>query len=100
MFHRQPDTWAAGHRGQASAAPGHELVDSPVPARACCCLAKPMVKVIMPPTPGRPHPVDLWLCGHHYHASRQALAAAGARVRDPRLPPAEAGLALTTTVAP
>jgi hypothetical protein len=47
----------------------------PVPTRACCCLARPMVKVVMPPASGRPHLVDLWLCGHHYHASRQALAA-------------------------
>ena len=54
----------------------------PVPTRACCCLARPMVKVVMPPASGRPHLVDLWLCGHHYHASRQALAAEGAQVCD------------------
>jgi hypothetical protein len=34
----------------------------------------------MPPVPGRPHPTDLLLCGHHYRASRQALAAAGAGI--------------------
>jgi len=32
----------------------------------------------MPPVPGRPHPVDLWLCGHHYRASVAALDAVGA----------------------
>jgi len=36
----------------------------------------------MPPTRGRKHPVDLLLCGHHYRASRKALAAAGATVLD------------------
>jgi hypothetical protein len=50
----------------------------PVPDRACCCTAKPMVKVIMPTAAARPQPVDLWLCGHHWRASREALAAAGA----------------------
>jgi hypothetical protein len=50
--------------------------------RACCCSAKPMVRVIMPPTQARQHETDLLLCGHHYRVSRQALAAAGARVRE------------------
>jgi len=36
----------------------------------------------MPPAPERPRPVDLLLCGHHYRVSRQALAAAGARVEN------------------
>ena len=35
----------------------------------------------MPATATRPHPVDLWLCGHHYRASRAALAEAGAAVQ-------------------
>jgi hypothetical protein len=39
-----------------------------------------VVRAIMPPTPERPHPVDLLLCGHHYRVSRQALAAAGADI--------------------
>jgi hypothetical protein len=50
--------------------------------RACCCPATPVVSVIMPPAPGRPHPVDLLLCGHHFRVSRAALAAAGAAVYD------------------
>ncbi|WP_300602965.1 hypothetical protein [Trebonia sp.] len=58
------------------------LMDPSVPSRSCCCPARPMVKVIMPPAPGRPDPVDLWLCGHHYRASRAALLAAGADVED------------------
>jgi hypothetical protein len=50
--------------------------------RACCCPARPVVTVIMPPAPGRPHPVDLLLCGHHFRVSRAALTAAGATVYD------------------
>jgi hypothetical protein len=48
--------------------------------RACCCPAQPVVRAIMPPAAGRPHPVDLLLCGHHYRVSRRALAAAGAEI--------------------
>ena len=48
--------------------------------RACCCPARPVVRVIMPPAPGRAHPVDLLLCGHHYRTSRVALAATGAAI--------------------
>jgi hypothetical protein len=50
--------------------------------RACCCPARPVVTVIMPPVPGRPHPVDLLLCGHHFRVNRAALTAAGAAVYD------------------
>jgi hypothetical protein len=52
--------------------------------RACCCPARPVVSVILPPAPGRLDPVDLFLCGHHYRTSRAALAAAGAEVYDER----------------
>jgi hypothetical protein len=53
----------------------------PRPAdRSCCCVAKPVVRVVMPPTPARPHETELLLCGHHYRVSRQALAAAHASV--------------------
>jgi hypothetical protein len=48
--------------------------------RACCCPAQPVVRVTMPPTQQRRHSVDLLLCGHHYRVSRQALAAACARI--------------------
>ena len=61
--------------------------DDAIPSRevagtlACCCPARAMVQVVMPPTPARPYETDLLLCGHHYRASRTALAAAGAVVR-------------------
>jgi len=45
--------------------------------RACCCPARPVVRVLMPPIPGRPYRVDLLLCGHHYRLSQWTLAAAG-----------------------
>lgn len=48
--------------------------------RACCCPARPVVVAVLPPRPGRDHPTDLLLCGHHYRASRDALRAAGATV--------------------
>ena len=38
----------------------------------------PMMVVMMPPRAGRPGPVDLWLCGHHYRQSEKALKVAGA----------------------
>jgi len=50
--------------------------------RACCCPARPVVTVIMPPAPGRPYSVDLLLCSHHFQVSRAALKAAGATVYD------------------
>jgi hypothetical protein len=53
-----------------------------VAARACCCPARPVVTVVMPPTASRPHPVDLLLCGHHFRVSQAALRAAGAAVYD------------------
>ena len=55
----------------------------PRPAeRACCCPARAMVQVIMPPSPARPHSTELLLCGHHSRVSSQRLAAIGARLRD------------------
>lgn len=59
---------------------------SPVPVRSCCCPARPVVKVTMPPTANRRHSVDLWLCGHHYRESLVALLAAGATVEDLAIP--------------
>lgn len=41
-----------------------------------------MVRVTMPVTADRAHPVELLLCGHHFRTSRQSLAAAGALVQD------------------
>lgn len=56
--------------------------DPSVPSKACCCPARPAVKVTLPPGAGHPHPVELWLCGHHYRASAVALKRAGAAVED------------------
>jgi hypothetical protein len=77
------------HMGADTSAPGSGrppqddmLPGSPVwrEDRACCCPAQPVVRVIMPPNPQRPHSVDLLLCGHHYRVSCQALTAARARI--------------------
>ncbi len=46
--------------------------------RACCCPAKAAVRVVIPPSPGRPRETDLLLCGHHYRVSRPALVRANA----------------------
>ena len=50
----------------------------------CCCPARPVVRVLIPAAPARPHSADLLLCGHHYRASGAALAAAGAVIMDDR----------------
>ena len=75
MFSKSRDVEAA-----VADLPG--FTDPSVPMQACCCPARPVVKVMMPPTSGRPHPVDLWLCGHHYRASLAALLTANASVDD------------------
>jgi hypothetical protein len=66
--------------------PGYQSADGAEPlagaGRACCCPASPVVTVVMPSAPGRPHPVDLLLCGHHYRVCRAALMAADAAVYD------------------
>jgi hypothetical protein len=88
-----PPEPAAPHR------PGRVLLDTSAARkaeRACCCLAKPAVIAVMPPSPGRLYPTDLLLCGHHYRASRQALAPAmvldlnGVRLDDDAWPEARA----------
>jgi hypothetical protein len=67
---------------------GPPPLDDAIPAdhapadRACCCSARAMVQVVMPPTPARPHRTELLLCGHHYRASRRVLATAAAAVRE------------------
>jgi len=50
--------------------------------QACCCVARAVVQVVMPPTAGRPRETELLLCGHHYRVSRAALAAAHASVHE------------------
>ena len=86
---RFPHMRAGGNApGSGGAAPVPSRWSSPLcdEDRACCCPARPAVRVIMPPVPGRPRAVDLLLCGHHYRISRPVLAAAGATVSDlPRI---------------
>jgi len=79
------------HTSEAPSLQDLRFADPSVPSKACCCPARPAVKVIMPPTAGRARPVDLWLCGHHYRASLAALLSAGASVED---------LTLTSTDSP
>ena len=67
---------------QELAADLERAVPIDVAARACCCPARPVVTVVMPPTTSRPQPVDLLLCGHHFRVSQAALRAAGAAVYD------------------
>ena len=50
--------------------------------RSCCCTAKPAVVVLIRPSKHRRHQTDLLLCGHHYRASRDALATAKATILD------------------
>ncbi len=78
---RSPDGQGAGTAPEDGAAWSRrpDLGD-----RACCCPARPVVRVLIPPASARPHSVDLLLCGHHYRASCAALAAAGAVIMDDR----------------
>jgi hypothetical protein len=68
--------------GRADGTPPDDQADWSPPAalgdRACCCPARPVVRVLIPPASARPHSVDFLLCGHHYRASVPALAATGA----------------------
>ena len=60
------------------------------PDEACCCVARAVVRIVMPPTPGRPDETELLLCGHHYRVSRDALSAAHARVEELAVSPRDA----------
>src|SRR5205085_10991590 len=61
----------------ATARPGPS---ASVSGQACCCVARAVVRVVMPPTAARSHETELLLCGHHYRVSRGALVAAHAAV--------------------
>src|ERR1700756_4066613 len=76
---------AAGN--DAAAQQGGTAADIPAEpggsiGRACCCPARPAMRVIMPSGPLRPHSTEFLLCGHHYRVSLTALAAAGAVARE------------------
>jgi len=47
---------------------------------------------MMPPAPGRPRAVDLWLCAHHYRESATDLDKAGAIAEDLTSEPDELSL--------
>jgi hypothetical protein len=98
-FHQVGGTGPASPGAGGQPATAGELVDWRASLRqadhACCCPAQPSVVAIMPAVRGRPNPVDLLLCWHHYRISARALAAAGAAVlgtdgvpltEQPRLP--------------
>jgi hypothetical protein len=70
------------HPAGAALAEQGRFTDPSVPSRSCCCPAQPVVMVLIPPRGDRTDAADLWLCGHHYRASRGALLAAGAIVLD------------------
>jgi hypothetical protein len=80
-FRQSPADRAEGAAGLADATapngPAASLTD-----QACCCVARAVVRVVMPPTADRPHETELLLCGHHYRASRAALTAAHATVHE------------------
>jgi hypothetical protein len=63
---------AAAQRGPAISLSG----------QACCCVARAVVRVVMPLTADRPRETELLLCGHHYRVSHAALAAAHAIVSE------------------
>ena len=71
--HRKAKATATADDDQATWNDPPRLAD-----RSCCCPARPVVRVLIPVTSEHPHSVDLLLCGHHYLASRAALAAANA----------------------
>jgi hypothetical protein len=97
----QADRSAAGPRGQASGShPEPAARGALIPERACCCPARPVVRVVMPPTPARPHQTDLLLCGHHYRVSRHAPAAAHATVCELPTPGGGAAAALLPDLDP
>jgi hypothetical protein len=74
--------WITPAELSASIGPGLDISALIRAEHSCCCAAKPAVAAVMPPSPGRDHATDLLLCMHHYRASRDSLAAAGAVVTD------------------
>lgn len=78
----EPERHIATDAPPKSARPGLDLSILARAERSCCCPARPAVVVMMPPSAGRAHATDLLLCMHHYRASEQALARAGATAAD------------------
>lgn len=84
MKMRFPRRRAKAAGDQAAGTPPEDQADWSGPRalwdRACCCPARPVVLVRIPPADGRPYSADLLLCGHHYQASLGGIAAANAMI--------------------
>lgn len=50
--------------------------------RADCCIAKAAYLVVLPATTQRPRPSELFLCGHHFRATKQGLRRSNATAFD------------------
>jgi len=81
IFRQSPAGRAEGAAGLVDATAPHGPAAG-LTDQACCCVARAVVRVIMPPTADRPHETELLMCGHHYRASRPALSAAHASVHE------------------
>ncbi|HEY1323279.1 MAG TPA: hypothetical protein VGF32_23680 [Streptosporangiaceae bacterium] len=81
IFRQSSADRAEGAAGLSDATAPHGPAAS-LTDQACCCVARAVVRVVMPPTAGRPHETELLLCGHHYRASRAALSAGHATVHE------------------
>jgi hypothetical protein len=80
LTRRATSSGAVRNRPQAPADPEKWIKNLITAERACCCSAKPSTVAVLPSRPGRPEPVDLLLCNHHYREAKAALAAAGAEI--------------------
>jgi hypothetical protein len=81
IFRQSSPGRAEGAGGLSDVIGPHGPAASPTD-QACCCVARAVVRVVMPPTADRPHQTELLLCGHHYRASRAALSAAHASMHE------------------
>ena len=81
MFRQSSPGRVEGAAGLSEATAPHGPAAS-LTDQACCCVARAVVRVVMPPTADRAHETELLLCGHHYRVSRAVLAAAHASVHE------------------
>jgi hypothetical protein len=68
--------WSKGRVGGQPSLMHDDTMTSEATAQlgqACCCPARPVVRVMIPPNEKCPRWTDLLLCGHHYRVSLQAL---------------------------
>jgi hypothetical protein len=77
-------TCAETRRSQPVIDPAENLWRPVAPGeRSCCCASRPAVRVVLPASAQRDHPVDLLLCRHHFLRSEKTIKQAGARIFDP-----------------